>query len=140
MGRSTEKSWSSAPKAASVKKRRGKAASVAADYEASDSDVEEEDAFEKRRDKISISGGRGSKAADSEEDDLDDEEVMGLSDDDDDDEDEDEDEEDEDGSIDYDDEDALIEAALGRGGKSAERGWCIPSMQTRANMLQACLI
>jgi len=115
MGRSTAKSWQSAPKAVSVQRRRGKAASVAADYEASDS--EDEDVFEKRRDKISLSGGRGGKAADDdEEDDLDDEEVMGLGDGDDD-----EEEEDDDGSIDDEDEDALIEEALERGGKSAER-------------------
>jgi hypothetical protein len=117
MGRSTAKSWQSAPKAVSVQRRRGKAASVAADYEASDS--EDEDVFEKRRDKISLSGGRGGKAAD-DDDDLDDEEVMGLGDGDDDDEEED-DEVDDDGNIDDEDEDALIEEALERGGKSAER-------------------
>lgn len=121
MGRSQAKSWSSAPKSGpAAARRKGPSASVASDFAVSDSDNEQDDAFEKRRDKISLSGGRGKgKPADDSDDEEQDEEVMGLGDDDDDEDDEDEDEG-EDYSEDEQDDDALIEAALDKGGRSAE--------------------
>ena len=135
MGRSKAKSWSNAPKAAgaggAVGKRRA-AATVAGDYEASDSGDEPGDAFEQSKGRISINGGKGKKSTrggewgDSDEDEED-EEVMGLSDEDDEEEEEDEDD-DEDGDMDDDDdidEEGLIEEMLAKGGRSAERESCM---------------